>query len=189
MILISYNSKASHMFSQECVGGPKNGSSKLARRATRWNESFHLSWKIGSFDYNQGCTYLAFAGVNSKSAWRAAVGGPRNGSSKPTQRATRWIESFHLSRTRGSLDYKQGCTDYAFTGVNSKLAWRAARLQSSCTGVHSRTRHWSAMALTMYYANQRSDGNQWWSQLWKHLDHRSVLEVPVRSSSFPIFWE
>jgi hypothetical protein len=56
-------------------------------------------------------------------------------------------------------DYKQECTEHASTGVNSKLAWRSARLQSSCTGVHSRTRHRSAMALTMYYADHRSDGN------------------------------
>jgi hypothetical protein len=34
-ISISYNSKASSIFSQECVGGPKNGSSKLACRASR----------------------------------------------------------------------------------------------------------------------------------------------------------
>jgi hypothetical protein len=34
-ISISYNSKASSMFSQECVGGPKNGSLKLACRAAR----------------------------------------------------------------------------------------------------------------------------------------------------------
>jgi hypothetical protein len=32
----------------------------------------------------------------------------------------------------------------------------------------------------------KSDGNQWSSQLWKHLDYRSVLEVPIRSSSFPL---
>jgi hypothetical protein len=56
-------------------------------------------------------------------------------------------------------DYKQECTEHAFTGVNSKLAWRAARLLSSCTGVHSRTSHRSAMALTMYYAEHRSDGD------------------------------
>jgi hypothetical protein len=35
----------------------------------------------------------------------------------------------------------------------------AARLQSSCTGVHSRTRQRSAMALTMTYADHRSDGD------------------------------
>jgi hypothetical protein len=34
-ISISYNSKASSMFSQQCVGGPKNGSSKSAGRAAR----------------------------------------------------------------------------------------------------------------------------------------------------------
>jgi hypothetical protein len=57
-------------------------------------------------------------------------------------------------------DYKQECTEHEFTGgVNSKSAWRAARLQSSCTGVHSRTRHRSAMALTVYDTNHRSDGN------------------------------
>jgi hypothetical protein len=86
-ILISYNSKASSMFSQECVGGPKNGSWKLACSASRLY------------------------------------------------------------------------TEQGFTGVNSKLAWRAARLQSSCTGVHSRTRQRSAMVLTMNYANHRSDGD------------------------------
>jgi hypothetical protein len=44
--------------------------------------------------------------------------------------------------------------------VNAKSPWRAARLQSSCTGVHIRTRHRSAMSLAMYYAaNQRSDGD------------------------------
>jgi hypothetical protein len=76
-IWISYNSKASSMFSQECVEGPKNGSSKLACRAQRLY------------------------------------------------------------------------TEQVFTGVDSKSAWRAARLQSSCTGVHSRTRQRSAMVLTM----------------------------------------
>jgi hypothetical protein len=84
-ISISYNSKESSMFSKECVGGPKNGSSKSACRASR--------------------IY----------------------------------------------------TEQVFTGVNSKSAWRAARLQSSCTGVHSRTRQRSAMVLTMNYANHRSD--------------------------------
>ena len=67
-ISISYNSKASNMFSQECVGGPKNGSSKSAWRAARLNESFYLSWKRGSFDYNQECTEYAFTGVNHKLA-------------------------------------------------------------------------------------------------------------------------
>jgi hypothetical protein len=86
-ISISCNSKASSMFSQECVGGPKNGSLKSACRASRLY------------------------------------------------------------------------TEQVFTGVNSKLAWRAARLQSSCTGVHSRTRQRSAMVLTMNYANHRSDGD------------------------------
>jgi hypothetical protein len=56
-------------------------------------------------------------------------------------------------------DYKQECTEHAFTGVKSKSARRAARLQSSCTGVHSRTRHRSAMALTVYYTDHRSDGD------------------------------
>jgi hypothetical protein len=42
---------------------------------------------------------------------------------------------------------------------SSKLPWRATRLQSSCTGVHSRTRQRSAMALTMNYADHRSDGD------------------------------
>jgi hypothetical protein len=55
-------------------------------------------------------------------------------------------------------DYKQKCTDHVFTGVNSKLAWRAARLQSSCTGVHSRTRHRRAMTLTMC-TDHRSDAD------------------------------
>jgi hypothetical protein len=50
-------------------------------------------------------------------------------------------------------------SEHASTGVNSKSAWRATRLQSSCTGVHSRTRHRSAMAVTVYYADHRSDGN------------------------------
>jgi hypothetical protein len=86
-ISISNNSKASSMFSQECVGGPKNGSSKLACRASRLY------------------------------------------------------------------------TEQVFTGVSSKSAWRAARLQSNCTGVHSRTRQRSAMVLTMTYADHRSDGN------------------------------
>jgi hypothetical protein len=54
----------------------------------------------------------------------------------------------------------KSCTEeHAFTGVNSKSAWRAARLQSSCTGVHSRTRHRSEIALTMHYADHRSDGD------------------------------
>jgi hypothetical protein len=39
------------------------------------------------------------------------------------------------------------------------LESQAARLQSSCTGVHSRTRQRSAMALTMNYANHTSDGD------------------------------
>jgi hypothetical protein len=86
-ILISYNSKASSMFSHECVGGPNNGSSKSACRASRLY------------------------------------------------------------------------TEQVFTGVNSKPAWRAARLQSSCTGVHRRTRQRSAMVLTMNYANHRNDGD------------------------------
>jgi hypothetical protein len=86
-ISISYNSKASSMFLQECVGGPKTGSSKPACRALRLY------------------------------------------------------------------------TEQVFTGVNSKSAWRAARLQSSCTGVHSRTRQRSAMVLTIDYANHRSDGD------------------------------
>jgi hypothetical protein len=84
---ISYNSKESSMFTQECVGGSNNGSSKLACRASRLY------------------------------------------------------------------------TEQVFTGVNSKLAWRAARLQSSCTGVHSRRRQRSAMVLTMNYAGHRSDGD------------------------------
>ena len=70
-IPISYNSKVSNMFSQECVGGPKNGSSKLAWRAARQKVLFYLSWKRGSFDYNQECTEHGFTGVNSKSARRA----------------------------------------------------------------------------------------------------------------------
>jgi hypothetical protein len=69
------------------------------------------------------------------------VGGPKNGSSKSACRASRlYIEQ-------------------VFIGVNSKSAWRVPRLQSSCTGVHSRTRQRSAMMLTMNYANHRSDGD------------------------------
>jgi hypothetical protein len=68
------------------------------------------------------------------------VGGSENGSSKLACRASRLY------------------TEQVFTGVNSKPAWRAARLQSSCTGVHSRTRQRSAMVLTMNYADHRSDG-------------------------------
>jgi hypothetical protein len=86
-ISISYNSKASSMFSQECVGGSKNGSSKSSCRASRLY------------------------------------------------------------------------AEQVFARVKSKSAWRAARLQSSCTGVHSRTRQRSAMVLTMNYANHRSDGD------------------------------
>jgi hypothetical protein len=86
-ISISYNLKASSMFSQECVGGPKNGSLKSACRASRLY------------------------------------------------------------------------TEQVFTGVNSKPACRAARLQSSCTGVHNRTRQRSTMVLTMNYANHRSHGD------------------------------
>jgi hypothetical protein len=63
------------------------------------------------------------------------------------------------SRPAEPEDYKQECTEHAFTGVNSKPAWRGTGLQSSCTGVHSRKRHRSAIALTMYYANHRSDGD------------------------------
>jgi hypothetical protein len=63
------------------------------------------------------------------------------------------------SRPAEPQDYKQECTEHAFTGANSKSAWRTARLQSSFTGVHSRTRHMSAMALTVYYADHRSDGD------------------------------
>jgi hypothetical protein len=55
-ISITYNSKASSIFSQECVGGPKNGSSKSACRAPRLH------------------TEQVFKGVNSKLAWRAACG-------------------------------------------------------------------------------------------------------------------
>jgi hypothetical protein len=95
-ISISCNLKASSMFSQECVGGPKNRSLKSAWwRAERWNEYFYLSWTRRSFHYNQECTEHAFTEVNSKPAWRAAR-----------------------------------CTENAFTEVNSKLAWRAVRLQS-----------------------------------------------------------
>jgi hypothetical protein len=53
-ISISCNPKASSMVSQECVGGPKNGSSKSACRASRLY------------------TEQVFTGVNSKSACRAA---------------------------------------------------------------------------------------------------------------------
>jgi hypothetical protein len=70
------------------------------------------------------------------------VGGPKNGSSKSACRASRLY------------------TEQVFTGVNIKSAWRAARLQSSCTGVHSRTRQRrSPMVLTMNYVNHRSDGD------------------------------
>jgi hypothetical protein len=61
----------------------------------------------------------------------SSVGGPKNGSSKSACRASRLY------------------TEQVFTGVNSKSARRAARLQSSCTGVHSRTRQRSAMEFTM----------------------------------------
>jgi hypothetical protein len=71
------------------------------------------------------------------------VGGSKNGSSKSACRASR-LPVY---------------TEQVFTGVNSKPAWRATRLQSSCTGVHSRTRHRSAMAVTVYYADHRSDGD------------------------------
>jgi hypothetical protein len=61
------------------------------------------------------------------------------------------------SRPAKPQDYKQEYTEHAFTGVNNMLAWRSTRLRSSCTGVHSRTRHRSAMAITVYYADHRSD--------------------------------
>jgi hypothetical protein len=87
-ISISCNSKASSMVSHECVGSPKNGSSKSARRASRL-----------------------------------------------------YIEQ-------------------VFTEVNSKSAWKAARLQSKSTsGVQSRTSRRSAMVITMNYANHGGDGN------------------------------
>jgi hypothetical protein len=54
--------------------------------------------------------------------------------------------------------FSQECDGGSKNG-SSKLAWRATRLQSSCTGVHSRTRHRSAMAVTVYYADHRSDGD------------------------------
>jgi hypothetical protein len=63
------------------------------------------------------------------------------------------------SRPAKPQDYKQKCTEHAFAGANNKLGWGATRLQSSCTGVHSRTRHRSAMAITVYYADHRSDGD------------------------------
>jgi hypothetical protein len=43
-ILISYNSKGSSMFWQECVGGPKNGSSKLACRAVTLQTRVHRTY-------------------------------------------------------------------------------------------------------------------------------------------------
>jgi hypothetical protein len=54
--------------------------------------------------------------------------------------------------------FSQECVGGSKNG-SSKLAWRATRLQSSCTGVHSRTRQMSAMVLTLNYANHRSDGD------------------------------
>ena len=64
------------------------------------------------------------------------------------------------SRPAEPQDYKQKmhrtCVHRSEQQVGLR---RAARLQSSCTGVHSRTRHRSAMALTMYYADHRSDGD------------------------------
>jgi hypothetical protein len=58
------------------------------------------------------------------------------------------------SRPAEPQDYKLERTEHAFIGVNSKSAWRAARLQSSYAGVHSRTRHRNVMALTVYYQSQ-----------------------------------
>jgi hypothetical protein len=58
-------------------------------------------------------------------------------------------------------DYKQECTEHAFTVGEQQVGLESHKTESSCTGVHSRTRHRSAMALTMYYANHRSDRNQW----------------------------
>jgi hypothetical protein len=50
------------------------------------------------------------------------------------------IKYFYLSWTRGSFDYNhQECTEHAFTGVNSKLAWRAVRCtKHGFTGVNSK---------------------------------------------------
>jgi hypothetical protein len=62
------------------------------------------------------------------------------------------------SRPAEPQDYTQNRWSQEWTA--SKSAWRAARrLQSSCTGVHSRTRQRSAMVLIMNYANHRSDGD------------------------------
>jgi hypothetical protein len=72
-------------------------------------------------------------------------------------------DEMSLSTSRGREEvFTIDCTYRAFTGVNSKSAWRAPRLQeSSYTGVHSKTRYWNTMVLTMHYTNQRSGGNQW----------------------------
>jgi hypothetical protein len=47
------------MFLQECAGGSKNGSSKLA-------------WRARPQDYKQECKGHAFTGLKRKLAWRAA---------------------------------------------------------------------------------------------------------------------
>ena len=86
---------------------------------------------------------------------------------------------FYLSWKRGSFDYNQDAQE---------------SIAEECTGV---------MAKALVY-NSAFTGLQWhsvwtmpitgvtaivWSQLWKHLDHRSVLEELLMSSSFPINWE
>jgi hypothetical protein len=60
--------------------------------------------------------------------------------------------------SKESSMFSQECVGGSKNG-SSKLAWRATRLQSSYTGVHSRKRHMSAMVVTLYYAGHRSDGN------------------------------
>jgi hypothetical protein len=79
------------------------------------------------------------------------------------------LMSWHMEATteisisynsKESSMFSQECVGGSKNG-SSKLAWRAARLQSSCTGVHSRTRQRSANALTMNYADNRSDGDEW----------------------------
>ena len=90
-ILISYNSKASSMFLQECVGGS-------TMDPWSWHMSPRMIWVA------QGCTEHVFTGVNSKSAWMAK----------------RWKESSYLLCERGSVDYNQDaqeCTAEECTGV------------------------------------------------------------------------
>jgi hypothetical protein len=60
--------------------------------------------------------------------------------------------------SKESSMFSQECVGGSKNG-SIKLAWRATRLQSSCTGVHSRTRHRSTMAAIVFYADHRSDGD------------------------------